>query len=92
MFNQKKRCLIVEENDVTSILAVVNRHQGFFGNNDKAIGNLGWANEPTKWYVRFYASDREWGRITEELSKIGKIYLNGNRKGITDLYFMRDGA
>ena len=90
MFNQKRRCLIVEESDVTTIMTVINHHQGFFSNNEKAIGNCGWAKEPTKWFVRFYASDREWGRITEELSKFGKIYINGCHKGISDLYFTRD--
>ena len=90
MFNQKRRYLIVEEKDVTTVLTVINRHQGFFSNNDKNTGNCGWANEPTKWYVRFYASDRKWGRIAGELSKLGKIYVNVSPGGTTELYFTKD--
>lgn len=90
MFNQKRRYLIVDEKDVTTVLTVINRHQGFFSNNDKLAENCGWANEPTKWYVRFYASDREWGRIAGELSKLGKIYVNVTPGGATDLYFARN--
>jgi hypothetical protein len=90
MFNQMRRNLIVEESDVTTVLAAINHHQGFFSNNDKNAGNCGWAKEPTKWYVRFYASDRQWGRIAGELSKLGKIYVNVTPSGATELYYTKD--
>lgn len=90
MFNQKRRYLIVEESDVTTVLTIINRHQGFFSNNDKLTGNCGWKNEPSKWYVRFYASDREWGRIAGELSKLGNIYVNVTPGGTTELYYKRN--
>ena len=90
MFNQKRRYLIVEESDVTTVLTVIIRHQGFFSNNEKLAENCGWEKEPTKWYVRFYASDREWGRIAGELSKLGGIYVNVSPSGTTELYFMRN--
>lgn len=90
MFNQRKQYLIVEEQDVTTVLSVINRHQGLFSNNSKNTGNCGWKDEPTKWYVRFYASDRQWGRIAGELSKIGKIYVNVTPGGTTELYYMKD--
>lgn len=89
MFNNKRRILIVEESDVTTVLTVINRHQGFFSNNDKLAENCGWKNEPSKWYVRFYASDREWGRIAGDLSKLGNINVNVTPGGATELYFTR---
>lgn len=90
MFNQKRRYLIVEENDVTTVLAAINRNQGLFSNNDQNIGPCGWAKEPSKWFVHFHASDKRWGKIARELSKIGKLYVNVTPGGATDLYFMRN--
>lgn len=90
MFNQKRRCLIVEESDVTTVLQAVNRHKGLFGSNDIIAGNCGWSKEPTKWYVRFYTSDKQWGRIAGELSTFGKIYVNVTPGGATDLHFARN--
>ena len=90
MFNNKRRYLIVEEADVTTVLSVIDRHQSLFGNNDKLTGNCGWKNEPTKWYVRFYASDKQWGKIAGELSSLGNITVKVTPSGATDLYFMRN--
>lgn len=90
MLNQKKRDLIVEEKDVTTVLSVINNHQGFFSNNNKNTGNCGWKDAPTKWYVRFYASDRQWGRIAGELSKIGRIYVNVTPGGTSEMYYIKD--
>lgn len=87
MFNQKKRDLIVEEKDVTTVMTVINNHQGFFSNNSKNTGNCGWKDNPTKWYVRFYASDRQWGRIAGELSRLGRIYVNVTPGGTSEMYY-----
>ena len=90
MFNQKRRYLIVEEKDVTTVLSVINHHQGLFSNHDKNTGNCGWANEPTKWYVKFFASDRQWGKIAGELCNFGSIMVNVTPGGTTELYYKRN--
>lgn len=87
MLNSKRRYLIVEESDVTTVLSVINNHQGFFSNSDKKTGNCGWKDKPTKWYVKFNASDRQWGRIAGELSRLGRINVNVTPGGTTELYF-----
>ena len=89
MFIQRRRYMIVEEKDVTTVLTVINRHQGFFSNNNKLVGNCGWAKEPSKWYIRFYATEREWSHMTGDLSKIGEIAVKVTPGGTTDWYFMR---
>ena len=89
MFKNKKRELIVEEKDVTTVLEAINRHQGFFSNNNKTTGNCGWANKPTRWYVRFYASDRQWGRIAEELCKTGRFEVTVSKGGTAELYYVK---
>lgn len=90
MFNQKRRQLVVEEVDVTTVLTAINRHQGFFSNNNKTTGNCGWKDAPTKWYVHFYASDREWGKIAKELCSVGVISVNVTPGGTTELYYNRN--
>ena len=90
MFNQKRRYLIVEESDVTTVLAAINSRQRLFSKNEQYTGNCRWKDQPTKWYVRFYASDKQWGRIAGELSKVGKFHVNVTPGGTTELYFIKD--
>ena len=90
MFGQKRHYIIVEEKDVTTILQVINRNQGFFSDKNKLVGECGWAEEPTKWFIRFYASAREWGRMAKELNEFGTITVNVAPGGTTDLYFKRN--
>lgn len=86
----KRRYLITEEADVTTVLTAINRHQSFFGNKDKLAENCGWKNEPTKWYVCFYASGKQWGKIANELSTLGKFTVNVTPDGTTELYYKRN--
>lgn len=90
MLNNKRRYIIVEEADVTTVLTAINRHRGFFSSTDNITGNCGWKDEPTKWYVRFSASNKQWGKIAGELSKLGNIIVNVTPRGATDLYFTRN--
>ena len=92
MFYQKRRILIVEENDVTLVLSVVNSHQGFFSNDNKIVRNCGWDTDPTKWVIKFNASEREWGLMAEDLSKLGEIAVKVKPSGMTDLHFAKNGA
>lgn len=92
MFYQKRRILIVEENDVTLVLSVINSHQGFFSNDNKIVRNCGWDTDPTKWVIKFNASEREWGLMAEDLSKLGEIAVKVKPSGMTDLHFAKNGA
>lgn len=86
---QRKRNLVVEEADVTLVLSAINAHQGFFSNDNKIVKSCGWEKDPTKWVVRFYASDREWGLMATDLSKYGEITVKVKPGGTTDLYFVK---
>lgn len=92
MFYQRKRCLIMEEKDVTTVLSAINRHQGYFSNDYKIVKNCGWAKDPDKWVVKFNASEKEWGLIATDLSKLGEITVKVKPGGTTDLYFKKEGA
>lgn len=90
MFKQKRRYLIMDELDVLTVLTAINNHHTFFSNRFKLVGNCGWENEPSKWFVGFDASDKRWSKIAAELSNIGKITVKVNPGGATDLYFTKD--
>lgn len=89
MFYQKFRDLIMDEKDVTTVLAVINRNQGFFSLKDKRVDTCGWKDDPGKWFVGFYASRREWGRIATELGKLGTLNVKISPAGTTNLCFTR---
>lgn len=88
---QRKRNLVVEEADVTTTLLMINRHQGFFSDDRKIVKNCGWAKDPSKWVIQFNASEKEWGFMTTDLSKIGEITVKVKPGGTTDLYFTKKG-
>lgn len=88
MFGQK-RCLIMEECDVTTILKVINHYQGFFTKSSKCVGSCERAEDPSKWYIYFYASDKVWGQIAGDLVKFGHIVVKVNPAGTAELYFKR---
>lgn len=89
MFHQKSHKLFVEETDVTTVLEVINRYNGHFTNNYKLVGKCGWAEEPTKWFITFYSTDKKWGSLAADLSEIGEITVKVTPGGATELYFTK---
>ena len=65
----KHHCLIMEENEVTKVIAVINQHTKVYNGKDWAIGNCGWADEPTKWFMHVDASESAWEDIKADISK-----------------------
>lgn len=90
MFNHKRHELIVEENDVTTVIKAINEHHGFFSNTFKRVGTCGWADQPTKWYIEFYASAREFRRTMKNLGELGTIGVKVGPRGTADLYFTKN--
>lgn len=88
--SNKRRHIVMEEQDVVTVLAAIDAHQTIFSNVSKNVGNCGWANDPTKWFITFYASDRRWGKIAADLSNIGEITVKVSPRGATELYFKRN--
>ena len=83
---KKTREFIVEEKDVIDVLKAINKHLGWL---DGQVGNCGWAEEPTKWFITFDATDKKYGRIINDLNEIGEFKLDVRPKGQMDVYFER---
>jgi hypothetical protein len=67
----KRHYLIVEGRDVLETLGVVNEHRVFYINQKLAVGECGWAQYPTKWFIHFDASDDQWASIIGHLHNKG---------------------
>lgn len=81
---KKQREFIVEEKDVTTVLNVVNREMWTF---DYRIGNCGWADETTKWFIIFDMNDKHYGNVINDLNDIGAFRLSIRPSGQVDLYY-----
>ena len=66
----KRRYLIVDEDDVVNLLKVfgeVNCKFRICIPMNMEIGSCGWAEEPTKWFVHFDATNKKWRAIIKTL-------------------------
>lgn len=81
---------IVEEKDVTIVLGVINSHRR---GSEFSVGNCGWNEAPTKWFINFDSTDEQYGHIVDELNKLGAFELNVSPDFTrVDLYYKRGGA
>ena len=86
-FKKQRHDFILEEANITSVLEILNRHC-----KDRAyrVGNCGWADYPTRWFVMFHATDKEYAHVVHELMKIGTIHIEPRcAGGIVDYVFER---
>ena len=65
-----RRHLIVKEEDLTTVLGIINSEIKISKQN-QMIGNCGWKNEPEKWFIHFEGTIKECMKITEKLEQIG---------------------
>jgi len=83
---KKRREFIVDESLVTTLVRDINRRCEIF---DYTIGNCGWADEPTSWFVSFYADNKTYGKIVKSLMNIGEFKKVRRPRRKTDLYFVK---
>lgn len=84
----KMHDLILEDNEVLETLCVVNAYQKWYIDQKLAVGNCGWENEPTKWYVNFNATSKQWKHIVNDLTARG--YVLEIRDHSENLYLTRN--
>jgi len=87
MYFKKGREFIVEEENVTTLLTIINNHRRFYVTH---VGNCGWADDVTKWFVMFDATDKVFYEIVKELASIGKISASVRPGGMIDLCFEKE--
>lgn len=67
---QKRRRAYFQEEDLTEVLKVLNRHIYNRADMKLIVGNCEELDEPKVWYVHFYCNDKQWDFIWPELNKI----------------------
>ena len=78
------REFIVEEKYVIDILTAINRHRKLCAYR---IGNCGWTDMPTKWFISFDVSERTYAKIVKDLRTIGNFNLEVNPGGVVNLTY-----
>lgn len=82
-FTFKRFHLIMEEGDVISVLKNIQHHHKTIP--DMAVGNCGWADDPSKWFVHFSTSEFKWNLIRKDL-KVVRVYeekeIPKDKKGV----------
>lgn len=86
-FFKRRHYFIAEERDVTTVISIINRHCRWHFGQNLAVGNCRWANDPTKWYIHFDASSRQYDEIIKDWAEKGNIYSLKSPNGkLRDLY------
>lgn len=90
MFNfiKKRYAFIMDEMDVTTVLEVINLACRY--REACRVGNCGWADEPTRWFVMFHATEKEYNNIMKELMQIGSVNIEQRPGGQIDFVFRKD--
>lgn len=66
--------LILEEEDVTRVIGVINNSYKYFRPVTRA-GHCNWADDPKKWYVHFTVTREKWNIIRHELNVV-RMFTN----------------
>ena len=64
-FVTERHHLVVEEGDVTNVLKQVNAHCK--SKTEIRVGNCGWADDPTKWFVHFTTTRAKWYELVNAM-------------------------
>lgn len=65
----KRYYLVLERCDVLDVIEVINNYRSWYVGQDLAVGNCGWANEPSMWFIHFSAPVSKWRKIINELNQ-----------------------
>jgi hypothetical protein len=68
----------MDEKEVTAVLRIINQNCGIA---PKYAGSCGWADEPTKWFILFHATKKQYYNIVNELANIGKVEIKRDACG-----------
>lgn len=72
-FVVERHHIIVEEVDVVRALYVIDSNH--IVAPDIKVGNCGWADDPSKWFIHFNTTKSKWMRIRTELRVI-RVFTN----------------
>lgn len=61
--------IIIDEEDVTKALMIVNASKSFF--TEVRVGNCGWALAPNAWFIRTHINRKHYKNILKEFKKKG---------------------
>lgn len=87
----KRHYLIIEEKNVMEILKVLDSINKRYVDFRLEIGNCGWADEPTKWFIHFDASNSQWKSIVTTLNDKFDLCIKNSAKP-DDIFVVGKGS
>ena len=82
-FVSRRHYLVVDRQDVTTLLEIINGQNKWYINTKLNVGNCAWTDQPSKWFIHFNCSDEQWMPMIEEFGKKGyKLYIKDRPKYI----------
>lgn len=76
LFSRKKRYYYVtEEKNVTTVLDVINSEQKWRTDQNLRVGNCGWADDKTQWFIHFDATGKQITAIIKKLNEKFKMEI-----------------
>lgn len=85
-FLRNSRSFIMNDEDVTTVLTVIDKHLKV---PNGVVSTCGWAKQPEKWFITFKCSGKEYSKLIKDLISIGTIEISVRPGGLQDLYFKR---
>lgn len=73
IFVKKRHALIVDESDVMTTLKVldeISHKSRFHIITGMEIGNCGWSNDPTAWFIHYDATAKQWRSVIEKFEQM----------------------
>lgn len=70
---KRRRTIIMDEQDVTKVLKVVNKHVKITCDQGLFVQECGWNEFPEKWFILFYSTKKQWEPISQEIKKIPSV-------------------
>lgn len=73
MLLKRRHEIVLDEKDVTRAIQAIGKSIGI--RNEVAIGNCCWANEPSKWFIHFTLSNKDWKSAVLKLQEIESVKI-----------------
>lgn len=87
-FIPEKHHLVVEEEDLVRVLKVIQSSHRIVP--EMTVGNCGWADDASKWFIHFGTTRYTWKKLIQELKIVRAFNNNSIPKNTVGLVYTTD--
>lgn len=75
MLFKHRHKIVLDEKDVMKALKIIDDTSIICILNEMEIGNCGWADEPTMWFIHFTFANTDWSDCLSKLKQIRSLRI-----------------